>query len=113
MLNIVKGIWLVFVHAFQRRVTVQYPEEQPYFPPRWRGRIILSRDPDGQGSDASVATFAPWPAPWTALRSKRRKIHPDGGILSGSASISPVAFSVATAKKPARPMPFSSPPTSR
>lgn len=48
MLNILKGIWLVFVHAFQRRVTVQYPEEQPYLPPRWRGRIILSRDPDGQ-----------------------------------------------------------------
>lgn len=48
MLNILKGIWLVFVHAFQRRVTVQYPEERPYLPPRWRGRIILSRDPDGQ-----------------------------------------------------------------
>ena len=48
MLNILKGIWLVFVHAFQRRVTVQYPEQRPYFPPRWRGRIILSRDPDGQ-----------------------------------------------------------------
>lgn len=48
MLNMLKGIWLVFVHAFQRRVTVQYPEVRPYLPPRWRGRIILSRDPDGQ-----------------------------------------------------------------
>ena len=48
MLHILKGIWLVFVHAFQRRVTVQYPEERPYLPPRWRGRIILSRDPDGE-----------------------------------------------------------------
>ncbi len=48
MLKILTGIWLVFVHAFQRRATVQYPEERPYLPPRWRGRIILSRDPDGQ-----------------------------------------------------------------
>lgn len=48
MLNILTGIWLVFVHAFQRRATVQYPEQRPYLPPRWRGRIILSRDPDGQ-----------------------------------------------------------------
>ena len=29
-------------------MTVQYPEEKPYLPPRWRGRIILSRDPDGE-----------------------------------------------------------------
>jgi NADH-quinone oxidoreductase subunit I len=32
---------------FRRRVTVQYPEKKAYLPPRWRGRIILSRDPDG------------------------------------------------------------------
>jgi NADH-quinone oxidoreductase subunit I len=27
---------------------VQYPEERPYLPPRWRGRIVLTRDPDGE-----------------------------------------------------------------
>src|SRR5262245_30142465 len=32
---------------FHKRVTVQYPDEKPYLAPRWRGRIILSRDPDG------------------------------------------------------------------
>ena len=48
MLTILKGIWLIFAHAFQRRVTVEYPEVRPDFPPRWRGRIILSRDPDGE-----------------------------------------------------------------
>jgi len=37
----------VFLHAFHRRVTVQYPSEKRVLPPRWRGRIILSRDPDG------------------------------------------------------------------
>lgn len=38
---------LVFRHAFARRVTIQYPDQRPPIPPRWRGRIILSRDPDG------------------------------------------------------------------
>lgn len=40
-------IWEAFKHMFHPRDTVQYPEEKPYLPPRWRGRIILSRDPDG------------------------------------------------------------------
>jgi len=48
MLGILKGLWIVFLHAFKRRVTVQYPEQKPYLAPRWRGRIILSRTPDGQ-----------------------------------------------------------------
>lgn len=47
MLSILQTIWLVFLHLFRRRVTVQYPDEHPYQPPRLRGRIILSRDPDG------------------------------------------------------------------
>lgn len=48
MLSILRTIWGVFLHAFSRRATVQYPEEKRYMSPRWRGRIILSRDPDGQ-----------------------------------------------------------------
>ena len=47
MLSQLRTLWLVFLHMFRRRVTVQYPEEKAYLPPRWRGRIILSRDPDG------------------------------------------------------------------
>ena len=47
MISVLKGLWLVFLHAFRRRETIQYPDEKPYLPPRWRGRIILSRDPDG------------------------------------------------------------------
>jgi NADH-quinone oxidoreductase subunit I len=47
MLSNLKTIWAVFLHAFRRRVTVQYPEHLPYLAPRYRGRIILSRDPDG------------------------------------------------------------------
>lgn len=47
MLSVIRTLWYVFLHAFRRRETVQYPEQMPYLPPRHKGRIILSRDPDG------------------------------------------------------------------
>jgi len=47
MLSILRSLWIVFKHAFHKRVTVQYPEQKPYLAPRYRGRIILSKDPDG------------------------------------------------------------------
>jgi NADH-quinone oxidoreductase subunit I len=47
MLSMLRTIWYVFLHAFQKRITVQYPEEKPYLAPRYRGRIVLSHDPDG------------------------------------------------------------------
>lgn len=47
MFSVVVTLWEVFRHSFRRRVTKQYPEQPAYLPPRWRGRIILSRDPDG------------------------------------------------------------------
>lgn len=47
MLSLVRSMWEVFLHAFARRVTVQYPEERPYLAPRYRGRIVLTTDPDG------------------------------------------------------------------
>lgn len=47
MFSIVRTIWDIFLHSFRPRVTQQYPEKPAYVPPRWRGRIVLSRDPDG------------------------------------------------------------------
>ena len=47
MLSLLRTIWNVFLHMFKPRITVQYPEQKPYLAPRHRGRIILSRDPDG------------------------------------------------------------------
>jgi NADH-quinone oxidoreductase subunit I len=47
MFSALRSMWQVFLHLFRRRVTIQYPEQSPDLPPRWRGRIILSRDPDG------------------------------------------------------------------
>jgi NADH-quinone oxidoreductase subunit I len=48
MWNSLKTMWIIFLHMFRHRVTIQYPDEKPDIPPRWRGRIILSRDPDGE-----------------------------------------------------------------
>ena len=47
ILSNLKSLWLVFIQLFRRPITVRYPEEKKYAPPRYRGRIILSRDPDG------------------------------------------------------------------
>ncbi len=47
MFSLLRTLWDVFLHAFHPRVTIQYPDEKVKLPPRYRGRIILSRDPDG------------------------------------------------------------------
>ncbi|HEU0198134.1 MAG TPA: NADH-quinone oxidoreductase subunit NuoI [Nevskiaceae bacterium] len=39
--------WLIFTHLWRHKDTVSYPEQMPYLPPRYRGRIVLTRDPDG------------------------------------------------------------------
>ena len=43
-----RSLVMVFSHAFRKRDTLQYPEEPVYLPPRYRGRIVLTRDPDGE-----------------------------------------------------------------
>lgn len=42
-----KSIWDVFSHTFTKADTVEYPDQMPYLAPRFRGRIVLTRDPDG------------------------------------------------------------------
>ena len=46
--SILVGMWITFRHQFRRRVTVQYPDEKMPLHPRYRGRIVLTRDPDGE-----------------------------------------------------------------
>jgi NADH-quinone oxidoreductase subunit I len=48
MWSLLRTTWHVFSHMFRKRATIEYPEEKAYLAPRWRGRIILSRDPDGE-----------------------------------------------------------------
>lgn len=47
MLSHIRSLALVFRHLFRKNITIQYPEEKARLSPRYRGRIILSRDPDG------------------------------------------------------------------
>jgi len=46
--TILRTIWMIFLNLFRKSATVQYPEERLQVAARWRGRIILSRDPDGE-----------------------------------------------------------------
>src|SRR5512138_2835136 len=55
MLSSLRTMLGVLKHTFARRATIQYPDEKPYLPPRWRGRIVLTRDPDG--AERCVACF--------------------------------------------------------
>lgn len=48
MLSQLRTIWKVLQHTFRRRETISYPDEKPYLAPRYRGRIVLTNDPDGQ-----------------------------------------------------------------
>lgn len=48
MLSVLATLWGTFLHLFHRNVTVAYPEDMPYLAPRYRGRIVLTRDPDGE-----------------------------------------------------------------
>ena len=46
MFSSIRSLWIAFLHMFSKRVTIQYPEEKSKLPARWRGRIVLTRDPD-------------------------------------------------------------------
>jgi len=47
MLSSIRSLWAVFLHLFQKNEAIQYPDEKVYLAPRYRGRIVLTRDPDG------------------------------------------------------------------
>lgn len=49
------GLWVTFIHLFRRPITEPYPEYKRTLPARSRGRIILTRDPNGE--ERCVACF--------------------------------------------------------
>ncbi|MGO8693053.1 MAG: NADH-quinone oxidoreductase subunit NuoI [Rectinemataceae bacterium] len=48
MWSVLRSIWIVLKHLFMPKVTVLYPERKRRLPARWRGRIVLTRGPDGE-----------------------------------------------------------------
>lgn len=101
----VRSIWMIGLHAFAKRETRMYPEEPVYLPPRYRGRIVLTRDPDGE--ERCVACNLCAVARSAVSRCKKQKPKTVAGIRNFSASTSHAAFSVVCAKKPVRPRRFS------
>ena len=49
------GLGITAKHLMKKKVTIQYPEEKRTLPPRYRARIVLTRDPDGE--ERCVACF--------------------------------------------------------
>jgi NADH-quinone oxidoreductase subunit I len=48
MLSQLRSLWEVLKHTFVKADTVEFPEQKPALSPRYRGRIVLTRDPDGE-----------------------------------------------------------------
>ena len=100
-------LWRVFRHMFDKTDTVEYPDEQPYMFPRWRGRIILSRDPDGEERCVACKPVRCCLSGGLHLRYRKPKMRVVDGIRSFFVSIFPAASCVVFAKKPAPPTLFS------
>ena len=52
---IITGLWTTWKHIFRPSLTVQYPEVKRIPPPRYRARMVLTRDP--QGEERCVACY--------------------------------------------------------
>lgn len=48
MLSQLRTLWEVLKHTFTKPDTIEYPEQKRELYPRYRGRIVLTRDPDGE-----------------------------------------------------------------
>jgi NADH:ubiquinone oxidoreductase subunit E len=46
--GIITGMGVTLRNLFRPKVTLQYPEERPHIPDRWRGRLDLIYDPFGE-----------------------------------------------------------------
>lgn len=44
----IRSIWIVFIQIFNKCSTKKYPEQSTYLSPRYRGRIVLTRNKNGE-----------------------------------------------------------------
>ncbi len=70
-----------------------YPEELVYLPPRYRGRIVLTRDPDGE-ERCVACNLCAVACPVGCISLQKQKPKTVAGIRNFSASTSHAAFSV-------------------
>lgn len=102
----VRSIWMIGLHAFAKRETRMYPEEPVYLPPRYRGRIVLTRDPDGE-ERCVACNLCAVACPVGCISLQKAETKGGRWYPEFSASTSHAAFSVVCAKKPVRPRRFS------
>lgn len=106
--SIVRSLWMVFSHATRKRDTILYPEvpAEEIVPPRFRGRIVLTRDPDGEERCVACNLCAvACPVGCISLQKQSRKMVV--GIRNFSVSTSLAVSSAVCVKKPARQPQFS------
>ena len=111
-MSYLRGLWIVFLHLFRRTDTVEYPEEMLYLPPRYRGRIVLTRDPDG-GERCVACYLCAVACPVDCIALQATEDETAAATRPGFASTSRAASTAASARRPARPTPSSSRPTPR
>lgn len=46
--QIIGGLWITLKNFFKPKVTLEYPEQRPVLPARYRGAPTLVKDPDGR-----------------------------------------------------------------
>ncbi len=76
--GMVEAFLTTLMRMFERPVTIQYPEQKRVLPPRYRARIVLTRDPDGE--ERCVACYlcsAVCPVSCISMQSVERR--PEGG----------------------------------
>lgn len=101
----VRSIWMIGLHAFAKRETRMYPEEPVYLPPRYRGRIVLTRDPDGE-ERCVACNLCAVACPVGCISLQKQKPKTVAGTRNFSASTSRCIF-CGSVKKPVRPRRFS------
>lgn len=98
----VRSIWMVGLHAFDKRETQMYPEEPVYLPPRYRGRIVLTRDPDGE-ERCVACNLCAVACPVGCISLQKLNMKTAAGTLNFSALTFRAVFSVVCVKRLAQP----------
>lgn len=98
--SIVRSLFMVFSHATRKRDTILYPEVpvEQIVPPRFRGRIVLTRDPDGE-ERCVACNLVRLHVQLAVFHYKKQKKKMGVGIRSFSVSTSLVVFSAVCVKK--------------
>ena len=96
--SILRTLVMVASHATRKRDTILYPEQPVPVPPRFRGRIVLTRDPDGDERCVACNLCAV-----AVFRYKKQSAQMVDGTLSFSELIFLAVFFAVCVRKLAQP----------